>query len=191
MLWGQGTTSHPHLSSWELGDLGLGSAPALCARSGLKVPIVWWYSLCQGHETEAIPAVSRQRPLGLSLVWDILVWTSSLTKMGVWRRPTYWTGSSVHILPLRLLGYLLNNLLGASPCWTPGHSVSLPLLSIDWYADSMIDSRGVPSIWLPMRVSLPLFNLVSTEQATGEEASGRELAFSQSLLCSALPLLFL
>lgn len=68
VLRGQGTTSCPHPSSWELRDLGLGSAPALCARSGLKVPIVWWYSLCQGHETEAIPAVSRQRPLGLSLV---------------------------------------------------------------------------------------------------------------------------
>lgn len=38
--------------------------------SGLKVPIVWWCSLCQGHETEAIPAVSRQSPLGLSLGWE-------------------------------------------------------------------------------------------------------------------------
>lgn len=47
----------------------LGPDPDSVLEPGLKVPIVCWCSLCQDPETEAIPAVSRRYPLGLSLNW--------------------------------------------------------------------------------------------------------------------------
>ena len=53
----------------ELMGQSLGPAPDSVLEPGLKVPIVWWCSLCQDPETEAIPAVSRRHPLGLSLNW--------------------------------------------------------------------------------------------------------------------------
>lgn len=61
--------------------------------SGLKVPIVLWCSLCQGHETEAIPADSRPHPLELSLGWGAS-WCRSLVPLewGMWRRPASQTG---------------------------------------------------------------------------------------------------
>ena len=86
------------------------------------------------------------------------------------------------ILCLRLpcWGYVLASCLG---------QVQIELLldlryclpSIDCYGDTMIGSRGIP----PLRASLPLLSLVSTEQAAGDA----ELAFSQSPLYILLPLL--
>lgn len=82
--------------------------------SGLKVPIVLWCSLCQGHETEAIPTVSRQHPLELSLGCgypgrDVLSHQNQdVEKANI----LDWLPLVLLILHLRLWGYLRTTCLG-------------------------------------------------------------------------------
>lgn len=84
LQWGCcGGRARPPAPSQLLGSLqamALALPLLFVPESGLKVPIVLWCSLCQGHETEAIPADSRPHPLELSLGWGAS-WCRSLVPL--------------------------------------------------------------------------------------------------------------
>lgn len=99
--------------------------------SGLKVSIVWWCCPCQGHESEAIPAVSRRHPLELSLNWEYPGMDGFSYQNGDRRRtPTSLSGCLLIFLifPLKIMRLLSRNVLGASSDRIPFACFSLFLL---------------------------------------------------------------
>lgn len=65
MLWGRVLPPAPISATGELTGHGLGPAPALCARGWPEGAHCLVVQPVSGHETETVPAVSRQHPLGL------------------------------------------------------------------------------------------------------------------------------
>lgn len=140
---------HPSQLLRSLWVIALALPLVFVPESGLKMPIVWWCSPCQGQETEAIPAVSRQHPLGLSLGWGYPGMDDFSYQNGDVEKEADVPGLVASFChshpPTKDMRLLPSNLLGASPDRTPSGILSPPLPKIDCYGDIMIDNRGVPS----------------------------------------------
>lgn len=124
--------------------------------SGLKVPIVLWCSLCQGHETShprCLQATPSGAVSGLGVIWyECLVPPEPGCGS---QHPGLVAPCPSHPLPkVTLPGLPPSKLLGASPDRTPSGS-SVPPPSMVCYGDTMIGNRGIP----PLRASLPLLSL--------------------------------